>query len=216
MESHASPNDLNDQQVLPTNQLGENVAIEGEHHLRGPQHSPQTTEELIVTSRVRRNSQAQDHVVVNMDLIILDPQVQDSYLSIQGPVAFQVGLSSVVDLILGPNQSNPIWRLRLLAAFTLVVATMVAVLYLPENIHGVHATYWYEAKNSLERYAYRMKNSMKNKSITGTLPFTTKIGIENAIQETLSWVEDDPFPDVAESESRMDKLMSICAPIDHM
>ncbi|XP_078171993.1 heat shock cognate 70 kDa protein-like [Carex rostrata] len=74
----------------------------------------------------------------------------------------------------------------------------------------------YETKNSLEQYAYRMKNAMKNNSITNTLPFATKMGIEDAIQETLSWVEDNPFPDVTESESRMVELERICASIDYM
>ncbi|XP_078162749.1 heat shock cognate 70 kDa protein-like [Carex rostrata] len=74
----------------------------------------------------------------------------------------------------------------------------------------------YEAKNSLERYAYRMNNVMKNISITDTLPLATKMVIKDVIQEMLSWVEDNPFPDVAESESRMEELKTICAPIDHM
>ncbi|XP_078153721.1 heat shock cognate 70 kDa protein-like [Carex rostrata] len=72
----------------------------------------------------------------------------------------------------------------------------------------------YEARNTLERYAYCMKNAMKNKSITEALPFATKIGIEDEIKETLSWVEDNALPEVAESISRMDDLKSICAPID--
>ncbi|XP_078165496.1 heat shock cognate 70 kDa protein-like [Carex rostrata] len=74
----------------------------------------------------------------------------------------------------------------------------------------------YEAKNSLERYAYRMKNVMKNNSIVDTLPFVTKMEIEDAIQETLSWVEDNQFPEVSESESRMEELKSICAPLDNI
>jgi heat shock 70kDa protein 1/2/6/8 len=74
----------------------------------------------------------------------------------------------------------------------------------------------YEAKNALERYAYRMNNIMKNKNITNSLPFVTKMEIEDAIQETLNWVEDNQFPDVAESDSRMNELKSICAPINHV
>ncbi|KAJ4753445.1 Heat shock 70 kDa protein [Rhynchospora pubera] len=74
----------------------------------------------------------------------------------------------------------------------------------------------YESKNSLERYAYRIRNAIREKNIISTLPFVTKMAIEDAVQETLIWVEDNQFPDVPESESRLRELKRICAPIDHV
>ncbi|KAJ3704926.1 hypothetical protein LUZ61_008631 [Rhynchospora tenuis] len=74
----------------------------------------------------------------------------------------------------------------------------------------------YEAKNTLERYAYRMRNAMRNNSITSTLPFMTKMAIEEAVRETFVWVDDNQFPDVSESQSRLEQLKRICAPIDHL
>ncbi|KAJ1688534.1 hypothetical protein LUZ63_019924 [Rhynchospora breviuscula] len=46
----------------------------------------------------------------------------------------------------------------------------------------------YEAKNLLERYAYRIRNAIRDKNITSILPFVTKMTIEDALQETLIWV----------------------------
>ncbi|KAJ3704538.1 hypothetical protein LUZ61_008243 [Rhynchospora tenuis] len=74
----------------------------------------------------------------------------------------------------------------------------------------------YEAKNSLERYAYRMRNALREKNITSILPFVTKMTIEDAVQETLIWVEDNQFPDVSESELRLEDLKRICSPIDRV
>ncbi|KAJ4752232.1 Heat shock 70 kDa protein [Rhynchospora pubera] len=74
----------------------------------------------------------------------------------------------------------------------------------------------YESKNSLEKYAYNIRNAMRNKNTTNTLSFTTKMMIEEAIQETLIWVDDNQFPDVSESESRMEELKRICAAIDYL
>ncbi|KAJ1700529.1 hypothetical protein LUZ63_000308 [Rhynchospora breviuscula] len=74
----------------------------------------------------------------------------------------------------------------------------------------------YEAKNTLERYVYRMRNAMRNNSITSTLPFMTKMAIEEAVRETFVWVDGNQFPDVSESESRLEQLKRICAPIDHI
>lgn len=101
-----------------------------------------------------------------MDLLNSDPQTQNGLsvydsgsLSIQDPVNLELGLpgrnnhqiyplghntgwiGSVVDLALGPNKSDPIWRLRLLATINLVVIAMIGVFVLPGYFHGVHTTY---------------------------------------------------------------------------
>lgn len=50
-------------------------------------------------------------------------------------------LEYIVYFILGPNQSEPIWRLRLLAALSLVFHTTLGILILPRYLHGIQATY---------------------------------------------------------------------------
>ncbi|KAJ1695256.1 hypothetical protein LUZ63_011954 [Rhynchospora breviuscula] len=67
----------------------------------------------------------------------------------------------------------------------------------------------YEAKNSLERYVYRVRNAIRDKTIANT------VSLEDAIQKTLIWLEDNKFPDVSESKLRMEELKRMCALIDH-
>jgi hypothetical protein len=51
-------------------------------------------------------------------------------------------LYTLVGFILGPvNRSNPIWLLRLLSLFCLVVAVNGSALLLPDYLRAVHSTY---------------------------------------------------------------------------
>ncbi|KAJ3704539.1 hypothetical protein LUZ61_008244 [Rhynchospora tenuis] len=71
-----------------------------------------------------------------------------------------------------------------------------------------------DAWNSLEKYSYQMRSNLRDNSITKTLSFSTKMNIEDAIGKTISWVEQNPLPQVRESESKMNELKTICKPID--
>lgn len=162
-ENIGSLSDLNDQEVLLINdQLIENAAItvqlssfEGEPHLGGPQPTPQTTEAVIVTGGIRPvQVQQPAAVVVDQNLqftgdntaVVYDVEAQPAAVTIDQNLQFPGNDTAVVfdveaQLTLVPNRSDPIERLRFIAASTLFYATMVAVLFLPRDIHGVHTTY---------------------------------------------------------------------------
>ncbi|KAJ3690724.1 hypothetical protein LUZ61_019888 [Rhynchospora tenuis] len=72
----------------------------------------------------------------------------------------------------------------------------------------------HDAWNSLEKYSYQMRSILRVNNINKMLSFSTKINIEDAIDKTISWVEQNPLPQVCESEFKMNKLKSICKPID--
>jgi heat shock 70kDa protein 1/2/6/8 len=71
----------------------------------------------------------------------------------------------------------------------------------------------YDAWNSLERYSYEMRNILRDNKIAHLLPFSMKMNIQDAIDKIISWVEQNPLPEVHESESKMNELKSICKPI---
>ncbi|KAJ4749233.1 Heat shock 70 kDa protein [Rhynchospora pubera] len=71
-----------------------------------------------------------------------------------------------------------------------------------------------DAWNTLEKYSYQMRSNLRDNSITKMLSFSTKMNIEDAIGRTISWVEQNPLPQVGESESKMNELKTICKPID--
>ncbi|XP_078169444.1 heat shock cognate 70 kDa protein-like [Carex rostrata] len=72
----------------------------------------------------------------------------------------------------------------------------------------------YDAWNSLDRYSYQMRNMLRDTKIAAMLPFSTKINIEDAIGKSINWVEQNPLPQVWESESKMNELKSICKPTE--
>ncbi|XP_078169504.1 heat shock cognate 70 kDa protein 2-like [Carex rostrata] len=58
----------------------------------------------------------------------------------------------------------------------------------------------HDAWNLLERYSYEMRSYLQT--------------YQDAIDKTISWVEQNPLPEVWESESKMNELKRICKPID--
>ncbi|KAF3338447.1 hypothetical protein FCM35_KLT17284 [Carex littledalei] len=112
-------------------------AFEGEHHLGGPQSSPQTTEAIIVTGGV-----LPFQVQVQVQPPAADQNLDDQFPGDNTAVAdVEAQLGVVDDLTLVPNQPDPIGRLRLSATSTLFCAAMVGVLYLPGDLHGMHTIY---------------------------------------------------------------------------
>lgn len=70
-----------------------------------------------------------------------------------------------------------------------------------------------EAKNTLENYAYNMRNTIKDEKIGGKLSPDDKQKIEKAVEETIQWLEGNQLAEVEEFEDRQKELEGICNPI---
>ncbi|KAH7433600.1 hypothetical protein KP509_07G076800 [Ceratopteris richardii] len=68
-----------------------------------------------------------------------------------------------------------------------------------------------EAKNSLENYAYNMRNTVRDDKLK--LDSADKETIEKAISETIEWLDHNQLAEVDEFEDKMKELESICNPI---
>ncbi|CAJ1944858.1 unnamed protein product [Sphenostylis stenocarpa] len=70
-----------------------------------------------------------------------------------------------------------------------------------------------EAKNSLENYAYNMRNTIKDEKIGGKLGADDKQKIEKAVEDAIQWLEGNQLADVDEFEDKQKELEGICNPI---
>ncbi|KAI4344305.1 hypothetical protein L6164_011549 [Bauhinia variegata] len=70
-----------------------------------------------------------------------------------------------------------------------------------------------EAKNSLENYAYNMRNTVKDEKIGGKLSPDDKQKIEKAVNDTIEWLEGNQLAEVEEFEDKQKELEGICNPI---
>ncbi|CAH2037420.1 unnamed protein product [Thlaspi arvense] len=70
-----------------------------------------------------------------------------------------------------------------------------------------------EAKNSLENYAYNMRNTVKDEKLAQKLDQEDKQKIEKAIDETIEWIEGNQLAEVDEFEYKLKELEGICNPI---
>ncbi|EOA39183.1 hypothetical protein CARUB_v10012149mg [Capsella rubella] len=70
-----------------------------------------------------------------------------------------------------------------------------------------------EAKNSLENYAYNMRNTIKDEKLAQKLEQEDKQKIEKAIDETIEWIEGNQLAEVDEFEYKLKELEGICNPI---
>ena len=70
-----------------------------------------------------------------------------------------------------------------------------------------------EAKNSLENYAYNMRNTVKDEKIAGKLSGPDKQAIEKAVEDTIGWLEGNQLAEVEEFEDKLKELEGICNPI---
>ena len=70
-----------------------------------------------------------------------------------------------------------------------------------------------EAKNSLENYAYNMRNTVKDEKIAGKLSGSDKQAIEKAVEDTIGWLEGNQLAEVEEFEDKLKELEGICNPI---
>ncbi|KAF5957217.1 hypothetical protein HYC85_004442 [Camellia sinensis] len=70
-----------------------------------------------------------------------------------------------------------------------------------------------EAKNSLENYAYNMKNTVKDEKFAGKLDPQDKKKIEKAIDEAIEWLDRNQLAEVGEFEDKLKELENLCNPI---
>ncbi|EFJ04536.1 hypothetical protein SELMODRAFT_440382 [Selaginella moellendorffii] len=70
-----------------------------------------------------------------------------------------------------------------------------------------------EAKNSLENYAYNMRNTIRDDKIAGKLDADDKKKIEDAVEQTIQWLDQNQLGEADEFEDKMKELESICNPI---
>ncbi|EXB42933.1 Heat shock 70 kDa protein [Morus notabilis] len=70
-----------------------------------------------------------------------------------------------------------------------------------------------EAKNSLENYAYNMRNTVRDEKFAGKLRPEDKEKIEKAVDETIEWLERNQLAEVDELEDKVKELESVCNPI---
>ncbi|KAJ6350235.1 hypothetical protein OIU78_006409 [Salix suchowensis] len=70
-----------------------------------------------------------------------------------------------------------------------------------------------ESKNSLENYAYNMRNTVKDEKISSKLGADDKKKIEDAIDQAIQWLDSNQLAEADEFEDKMKELESICNPI---
>ncbi|GLC39971.1 Heat shock 70 kDa protein A [Pleodorina starrii] len=70
-----------------------------------------------------------------------------------------------------------------------------------------------EAKNSLENYAYNMRNTIREDKIASQLTASDKETIEKALTGAMDWLERNQMAEVEEFEHQLKELENICNPI---
>ncbi|PON99355.1 Heat shock protein 70 family [Trema orientale] len=70
-----------------------------------------------------------------------------------------------------------------------------------------------EAKNTLENYAYNMRNTVRDEKFAGKLDPGDKERIEKAVEETIEWLEGNQLAEVDELEDKLKELEGVCNPI---
>merc|ERR1711966_491935 len=71
-----------------------------------------------------------------------------------------------------------------------------------------------DARNSLETYAYNMKNTISDSDkLADKLEDEDKTTIEDAVKETLDWLDDNQNAEKEEYEEKLKEIEGICNPI---
>ncbi|RLN42682.1 hypothetical protein C2845_PM01G10890 [Panicum miliaceum] len=70
-----------------------------------------------------------------------------------------------------------------------------------------------DAKNSLENYAYNMRNTIRDDKIASKLPEAEKKKIDDAIEGGITGLDNNQLAEVDEFEDKMKELEGICNPI---
>lgn len=70
-----------------------------------------------------------------------------------------------------------------------------------------------DAKNSLENYAYNMRNTIRDDKISSQLSSEDKQALEKAVNDTITWLDANQLAEVDEFEDKQKELENICNPI---
>ncbi|XP_078181340.1 heat shock cognate 70 kDa protein 2-like [Carex rostrata] len=72
-----------------------------------------------------------------------------------------------------------------------------------------------EAKNSLEDYAYRVRELARNARVAGKLYFTEKRKIERSVEQAIDWLDNEQvqFAKASEFEEKLLELKQVCDPL---
>ncbi|OTF80515.1 Group 28 mite allergen-like protein (Heat shock protein 70) [Euroglyphus maynei] len=70
-----------------------------------------------------------------------------------------------------------------------------------------------QAKNSLESYAFQMKNTVEDDSIKSKISDNDRTTILNKIKDVLSWLDNNQLAEKEEFEDKQKELEQICRPI---
>jgi L1 cell adhesion molecule like protein len=70
-----------------------------------------------------------------------------------------------------------------------------------------------EAKNSLENYAFNMRNTIRDDKVAGKLSADDKAKIEKEVEETIQWLDANQLAEVEELEDKLKTLEGVCSPI---
>ncbi|CAA6672245.1 unnamed protein product [Spirodela intermedia] len=70
-----------------------------------------------------------------------------------------------------------------------------------------------EAKNSLENYAYNMRNTVRDEKMREKMPETEREKIEKEVEETVKWLDSNQLAEVEEFEHKLKELEEVCNPI---
>merc|ERR1712167_472257 len=70
-----------------------------------------------------------------------------------------------------------------------------------------------DAKNSLENYAYQMRNTMNDEKMADKVPADDKAKIDAAISETTTWLDANQNAEKEEFEAKQKELEAIVTPI---
>ncbi|KAM1513788.1 hypothetical protein ACFX1Z_025182 [Malus domestica] len=67
-----------------------------------------------------------------------------------------------------------------------------------------------DAKNSLENYAYNIRNAIKDEKIAGKLDPADKQKMEKAIDEAIEWLDRNQLAKVEEFKDKQKELEGLC------
>ncbi|XP_075484405.1 heat shock cognate 70 kDa protein 2-like [Primulina tabacum] len=70
-----------------------------------------------------------------------------------------------------------------------------------------------DSKNSLENYAYNMRNTIKDEKIASKLAASDKKQIEEAVESAIRWLDSNQLAEVEEFEDKLKELENLCNPI---
>merc|ERR1711862_306516 len=70
-----------------------------------------------------------------------------------------------------------------------------------------------EAKNALENYCYSLKSSITSPEVEGKIPADDKKKLEDAIEESLKWLDSNLSAEKEEYEEKQKELEGIAMPI---